>query len=62
MQDALRKRLDAIERRMQARREQHKADVVYMKAHHPDIADWLTEFASLFGKGQINYRVTIKHY
>ena len=62
MQDALRKRLDAIERRTQARREQHKADVAYVQERYPEIADWLTEFASLFGKGSLTYRVTLKDY
>lgn len=38
----------------------HKADVVYLQRHHPELAEFLTEMAQAFGKGRLVYRVTLK--
>ena len=60
--DELQKRLTSLEMRMKRRRNNHRADVEYLKANHPDVAELLTEFAEAFGRGGFEYRVTIKDF
>lgn len=40
------------------RREKHRRDVEYIKANHPEIAEWLTEMTKEFGRCE--YRVTLR--
>ena len=39
----------------------HKADVEHVRREHPELADWLTTFAAEFGRGEIDYRVTLRN-
>lgn len=60
MTDELDKRLRAINERQAAKRNKHCADVEYVKANYPDVAELLTEFAEAFGRGGFEYRVVLR--
>ena len=60
--DELEKRLQTINERQATKRNKHRADVEYVKANHPDVAELLTEFAEAFGRGGFEYRVTFKDF
>lgn len=49
---------DEVNAMRRRRKEKHRRDVEYIKANHPEIAEWLTEMTREFGKGE--YRVTLR--
>ncbi len=60
MSDELQQRLDAINARTAANRDKHRQDVRYVQEHYPEVAEVLSEFVRAFGKGQVDYRVTLR--
>ena len=61
MTDELTQRLEAIQKRCQAKKDRHRQDVAYVQEHHPELAEFVTEFGKAFGRGGFEYRVTLRN-
>jgi len=51
-----------LEERIRAipeRKRRSQQDVQYLQAHHPELAEWLTDMTAEFGR--CHYRVTLRH-
>lgn len=52
--------LERLAERAAQAQAKRRADVTHVQQHHPELAAWLTEMAKAFGRGQVDYRATLR--